>query len=532
MLKHLHIQNYALISHLDIEFEDGFSVITGETGAGKSIILGALGLLLGGRADTKSISEGEKQCVIEAEFVLNTTTQTVYLIRREINNSGRSRIFVNDELTTQTELKQLSTQLLDIHSQHANLLLADSLFQLSVVDTIAQNDKQLEDYKKAYTAYLDTKTKLSEIEELARKSKKDKDYLLFQYQQLQDAQLQADELETLETEEFQLSHAEEIQNAISVALNNLDSDQNCVLSLLRSSKVEIASCQLQERLDSAMIEIKDIAAELNHLQNQIEINPARLQFVEQRLDTINNLLHKHDCQDISQLIDLRDQLSAQLQHIDSFDDEIALLKRQLQEQTAFLESAATSLTASRQAITKNTEQKLCNSLATLGIAHAKIEIQILPAPAYSEQGKDQVQIMFAANKNQTVRAISDVASGGEISRVMLCIKALIADCQNLPTIIFDEIDTGVSGQVANNMGVLLQKMAAKRQVIVITHLPQIASKASIHFKVYKADTELRTETHLRQLSQDERVAELASLLYGNAPTESALQNAREMLNLL
>lgn len=528
MLRHLHIQNYALISHLDIDFESGFSVMTGETGAGKSIILGALNLVMGGRADTKTITEGEDKCVIEADFGDSTSST---LVRRELNTNGRSRTFVNDELVTQSELKTLAAQLIDIHSQHESLLLGNNDFQLSIVDSIANNSELRNLYTKQYNVWLAAKDHLLQYEEMARKTKADADYIQFQFRQLNEAHLQQGELADLEQEQYNLAHAEDIRMALQEASNNLDGDECNALSLLQAIHLENADSELAERLRSVEIELRDIAHDIERKAEHIEANPMRLQEVEERIALLHSLLKKHNVQTEEDLIALRDQLDEQCNKIDSFDEEIAQLKQQLKIEEEHLLQAANTLTQSRVAVRETIANSLIANLKKLGVIHAQIEVQVSPLSEFTPTGLDDVQFLFAANLNQHVRRVCEVASGGELSRLMLCIKSLVASTKGLPTIIFDEIDTGVSGEIAAQMGRIMQEMAHSRQIITITHLPQIAALGNCQFKVYKTDTATRTETHIRRLSTNERIDEIATMLSGKEPTKAALENAKQLLNL-
>ena len=523
MLKHLHIQNYALISHLDIDFKDGFSVMTGETGAGKSIILGALALVLGARADSKAITDGEDKCIIEAEFDEG-------IIRRELYANGKSRSFVDDSVVTLQELKALATRLIDIHSQHANLLIENADFQLEVVDAVAQNDAILADYIASYERYTAALDALHRLQALAKKSQADADYIQYRYQLLDEAGLEAGELEALEAEQYQLSHAEEIRAALQTAVEALNGEQGSAIDALRACRLEEAASELQERIDSARIELQDIAEEAEHKLNHVEMDPQRLAWVEERMDTLNGLLHKFSAESIDELIRMRDELAEQVNRLDSFDFDIAQAQNTVEAEKKALTAQAATLTKSRKAVLPHICETLMNGLKRLGVAHANVQIQISATEDFTPRGCDEVQILFAANLNQSLRAVSEVASGGEISRLMLCVKALIANTKGLPTIIFDEIDTGVSGDIATQMATIMREMATHRQIIAITHLPQIAALGEQHYKVYKADTATRTETHISRLNNDERITEIASMLSGNNATQAALDTAKELLN--
>ena len=504
MLTHLHIRNYALISHLDIDFHEGFSVMTGETGAGKSIILGALNLVMGARADIKSITEGEERCVIEATFGEDL------IIRRELSANGRSRSFVNDEIVTQTELKALARQLIDIHSQHESLMIGDDLFQIQVVDAIAGNTAEREAYSQAYISYQEAIATLREAQALAKKAQADADYLQWQYTQLLEAQLVAGEIEELEEEEYRLSHAEEIQTALAQALQQLDSD-NGALSLIHSTRLSDADSALAERIDSVEIELKDIVSDIQRLYDRTERDPMRLEQVQERISMLQTLMKKHHVQTVDELITLRDELATQVQRIENIDEDLAHLQAEVDTAHSALSIAAEALTASRLEPCHLIASRLVEDMVRLGVPHAKVAVDIQPTNDFSETGKDNVQFLFAANLNQSLRRVAEVASGGEISRLMLCIKALIASSNGLPTIIFDEIDTGVSGAIASQMGEIMRQMAQSRQIITITHLPQVAARCEQHYLVYKEDTDIRTETHIRQLSDQEHDMEIEKM---------------------
>ena len=529
MLTHLHIRNYALISHLDIDFREGFSVMTGETGAGKSIILGALNLVMGARADIKSITEGEDKCVIEAVFApvaredgsnaaysledapseLQSRGKEI-IIRRELSASGRSRSFVNDEIVTQAELKTLARELIDIHSQHESLMIGDDLFQIQVVDAIAGNIAERTAYHEAYTAYQEAKTALSKAEAMAKKVQADADYQQWQYNQLSEAQLVAGEMEELEEEEYRLSHAEEIQSSLAQAIEKLDSD-NGALCLIHSTRLADADSALADRLDSVEIELKDIISDIQRLYDRTERDPMRLAQVQERISMLQTLMKKHHVLTVEELIALRDELGEQLERIENIDEELERLRREGDEAKRLLGEVAAQLTQSRQGVCDKIALNLVNAMVKLGVPHANVAVDIQSTEDFTETGKDNVQFMFAANLNQSLRRVAEVASGGEISRLMLCIKALIASTNGLPTIIFDEIDTGVSGAIASQMGEIMRQIAASRQVISITHLPQVATKGEHHYLVYKEDTAVRTETHIRELTTPEHDAEIEKM---------------------
>ncbi len=553
MLQHLYIRNYALIRELDIQFAEGFSVITGETGAGKSIILGALGLLMGERADSKAIRDGEQKCVLEASFKsqkLEAKSQDSLqvwfeandldyaeecVIRREINVSGKSRAFINDTPVNLGLLKELGNQLIDIHSQHENLLLQDDTFQLSLVDAMAGNTALQEDYQAAYTAHKATAKQLRNLIEEATKHQQDADYIAFQLKQLQEAKLQAGEETDLEKEHERLTHAEEIKTQLSLAAGYLAEEDKAItavreaLTALHKVEAFLPDTEVVERLQSTYIELKDIAESVEDWQEKTEYDPARLQLVEERLDLINTLLQKHHLQTTQDLLALQNDLQQQMTRIENFDEEIATLQKQEKAQAQARNQQAASLSASRKSVLPTIEQHLENELTQLGIPNAKITLQQQTLADYTATGNDDIQLLFSANKNSQLRNVAEVASGGEISRLMLCIKAMLAQKKALPTLIFDEIDTGVSGEIAARMGHIMQAMGQQMQIISITHLPQIAALGQTHYKVYKQDTEERTETHIAQLTHEERILQLAQMLSGSSVSEAAIQNAKELL---
>lgn len=505
MLRHLHIRNYALIRSLDIDFNEGFSVLTGETGAGKSIILGALNLVMGARADLTAITEGESLCVIEAEFdSVSPVDKGDIVIRRELHASGRSRSFVNDEVISQADLRALAARLIDIHSQHANLLLADDSFRLTVVDSIAQNSPLREAYTTAYEAHVEAARALSNLREMAARSRKDADYVQFQFHQLDEANLVEGEMSELEQEQHMLANATEILQRLGEAHHVLDNDEGGIVSALRSCRLADVDSSLQQRIDSTIIELRDILESIDHLYDSVEVNPTRLAEVEDRLDTLYTLCRKFNVQTVDELIALRDQLGQQMEAIDSFDDRIAALEKEEKAAYQTMVKAAEALTESRLAVRQSISLRLIESCRTLGIAHANLDIAVTPLASYTPSGHDDVQILFAANLGQSLHPISNIASGGELSRVMLSVKALIASTNGLPTILFDEIDTGVSGEIATRMGAIMKQMGTSRQIIAISHLAQVAVQAEQQYLVYKQDENDHTETHIRLLSPAER----------------------------
>ncbi len=552
MLKSLFIQNFVLIDNLDIHFDQGFSVITGETGAGKSIILGALSLVLGQRADGKSIKQGADKCVIEAVFdVSKYQLESFFLdndleydsesciLRRELYASGKSRAFVNDSPVSLAILKELGTKLIDIHSQHQNLLLGDNRFQLRVVDVMAENEILLILYKKEYTRYQGLRKELSNLKERAAQSKQEEDYIRFQLDQLEEANLQPDEQDELEQEQETLSHAEEIKSSLYRVSSCLDGEEQGVVSLLKESLSSMDALEryfprakeIAERLRSAYIDLNDLASEMEGLIEDVEFNPDRLTWVNERLDTLYALQQKHRVSSVEELIVLRDQFRAQLADIDSFDEQIAALEKQVQNSYKELLQQASVLSEQRKIASVAFAQQLVEMVAPLGMPHTRFQVDVVPRKEPESDGMDEIRFMFSANKSMAIQPVAQTASGGEISRLMLCIKAMIAGFTALPTIIFDEVDTGVSGDIADKMGHIMQDLGSKMQVFAITHLPQIAAQGKAHYFVYKEDIQDRTVTRIRPLDKEERVCEVARMLSGSALTEASLANAKDLLGM-
>ena len=554
MLKHLYIKNFALIKELDIDFQSGFSVITGETGAGKSIMLGAINYLLGQRADSKSIMPGAEKCTIEATFGIegyqlrslfeeNDTDfdEQECIIRREFTTSGKSRAFVNDTPANLTFLKELGYQLIDIHSQHQNLLIAKEDFQLHILDVIAQNNKQLQDYRTCYASYKQTELELKHAKEILAQSKAEEDYLRFQLEQLEELNPKAGEDEELEEEQNELSHAEEIKSVLYKADSQFsnDSEQGGVIELLKHISQGIQSLtrvypaveEYAERIESALIELKDISAELSDLAERVEYNPKRLEEINNRLDQIYTLEKKHDVKSAAELEAFMLDVRQKLDIIGNGEDRINELEKEVQEKLTKTTTLAELLSKSRKAAAKEVEASISLMLTQLDIPNNQFEVRIEKNSQLTEDGSDQVTFFFSANKNVALRAISEVASGGEIARLMLALKAITSRKENLPTIIFDEIDTGVSGKVASSMANLMKEMTKdnQHQVITITHLPQIASCGTTHYWVFKEDTEEQTFSHIRELTQEERVTEIAHMLSGNEVSEAAILNAKQLL---
>lgn len=553
MLQSIHIQNYALIDQLDIDFTSGFSVITGETGAGKSIILGAIGLLLGQRADVKAIKNGSSKCVVEAKFRIASYDMEAFfeendieydpdecIIRRELSANGKSRAFINDTPASLSQMKILGERLIDVHSQHQNLLLNKEGFQLNILDILAQDDKQLADYHRVYTDYKQVNRELEEFIAQAEKSRQDEDYIRFQLEQLEEADLKEGEQTALEQEAETLSHAEDIKAGLYKAGQLIDSDEGGSLSLVKESiqtlqnvsRVYTPSQEWGERLNSCYIELKDIAREISGAQEEIEFNPSRLDFVNERLNQIYTLQQKHRADTVEALIELTAKYRNQLNTITSFDETIAKLNKRKDDLYAQVLAKAAMLTECRNRAARQIEEQMQSLLIPLGMPNVRFAVEMTSRREPDAKGMDSVTFLFSANKNGTLQNVASIASGGEIARVMLSLKAMIAGAVKLPTIIFDEIDTGVSGSIAEKMALIMQDMGQQnRQVISITHLPQIAARGIAHYKVYKEDTETGTNSHIRLLTQEERVREIANMLSGSTLTEAALNNARALLGL-
>ena len=552
MLKQLYIKNFTLIDELNIQMHPGFSVITGETGAGKSIILGAIGLLLGNRADSKSIKAGRDRCVIEAHFDLSKYDMQQFftdndidedlsdtIIRRELTAAGKSRAFINDTPVSLTKMRELGEQLVDIHSQHQNLLLQKEDFQLNVVDIIAQDEKQRKNYEAAYNQYKQANQKLNALKAEIEKNRENEDFLRFQFKELDEAQLQNGEQEELEQEYEMLSHSEDIKTALYQADNHLSGDDGNIIERLKQTSEQLANIkdvypevtELLERIDSCYIELKDIAQEVNGLTDHVEFDPARLETINERLDKLNSLQQKFHVRDLGELIETYHQLKEQLSHIDHSDEDVEALE---QEVTQLLENAqkqAKELTAIRTKAAKKVEEEMKQRLIPLGIPNVRFSISLTEKPL-SHDGGDKVSFLFSANKSTPLQPVTQVASGGEIARVMLSLKAMISGAVKLPTIIFDEIDTGVSGKIAEKMAQIMVEMGNhERQVLSITHLPQIAAMGSHHYKVSKEETDNGTISRMTELSQQERVQEIAQMLSGSDVSEAALANAKELLRI-
>ena len=550
MLRQLYIKNFTLIDVLDIELHPGFSVITGETGAGKSIILGAIGLLLGQRADSKAIKQGADKCIIEAHFDLSRyDLQPLFeqneieydasdtIIRRELTAAGKSRSFINDTPVPLSMLKELGERLVDVHSQHQNLLLNKQDFQLSVVDIIAQDQKELDAYRQAYADYQQKQQQLKELEENIERNRQNMDFLQFQYNELTDANLVEGEQEELEQQSETMSHAEDIKTALYEADNSLNGDEQGAVTQVRRamqslqgiSRVLPKATELAERLQSCHIELKDIAEEVGSSLEDCDFDPAELDSINNRLDRLYDLQKKYHVETVEELISQRDTLKQTLAGIENSDEALEELRQQVAAQEKACRQLADKLTRLRQKAAKEIEQQMKQRLVPLGMPNVRFQISITPT-ALSKSGQDSVAFLFSANTSTPLQPVAQVASGGEIARVMLSLKAMISGAVKLPTIIFDEIDTGVSGKIAEKMAEIMQEMGAtERQVISITHLPQIAARGSYHYRVSKEETKQGTTSHMTELTADERITEIAQMLSGSDVSDAAIANARQLL---
>lgn len=552
MLKQLYIKNFTLIDELDISFNPGFSVITGETGAGKSIILGAIGLLLGNRADTRQVKAGTERCIVEAHFDLHKyNLQTFFqehdldydeqdcIVRREVSSSGKSRAFINDSPVSLQQMKDLGERLVDIHSQHQNLLLRKEDFQLNVIDLMAGNEHERNDYATSYQSYTQARSQLQALKQQMQASHDNEDFLRFQQNELNDAQLTAGEQEELEEQSQLMSHVEEIKSALYESDNLLNADSTGIVNGLRSiinqlhsiENVFPAAEELASRTDECFIELKDISEEISNRLERVDFNPAELERINDRLDHLYSLQQKYHVSSVEELIDIKQNIDEQLSQIDNSDEQL----KELQDQLIALESAcqdkAKRLSATRQKAARKVEQAMKSRLVPLGIPNVRFEVSLSEKPL-SADGTDRVAFLFSANKSTALLPVSEVASGGEIARVMLSLKAMISGSVKLPTIIFDEIDTGVSGRVAEQMAAIMKEMGdADRQVISITHLPQIAAMGATHYRVSKEERKQGTTSSMVMLSQEERISEIAQMLSGSNISEAAISNAKALLQI-
>ncbi len=550
MLKHLYIKNFTLIDELDIEFRQGFSVITGETGAGKSIILGAIALLLGQRADSKAIKQGADKCVIEAHFDLTRYDMDAFfaendiendpddcIVRRELLASGKSRAFINDTPVQLSMLKELGERLVDVHSQHQNLLLNKQDFQLGVVDIFSDDEKELAQYQQSFRQYQQVKQSLEDLKESIERNRQNADFLRFQCDELTQANLVEGEQEELEQRSDTMSHSEDIKRALYEADNALGAEQTGVVSALRSTLYELrkigdvypVAAELVERVDSCYIELKDIAQEVSSHLERIDFDPMEMDAVTNRLDKLYDLEKKYHVETVEELIAKRAELSEQLDNIENSDEALSALQQQLQQLHKQACQEADALTRLRAKAAKRIESEMQQKLVPLGMPHVRFSVEISPEPL-GLSGQDKIAFMFSANTSTPLQPISQVASGGEIARVMLSLKAMISGAVKLPTIIFDEIDTGVSGKMAEKMAEMMQEMGDHgRQVISITHLPQIAALGTTHYKVEKQETAQGTVSSMKQLNETERIHEIAQMLSGSDVSEAAIANAKQLL---
>ena len=552
MLKQLYIKNFTLIYELDIQLFSGFSVITGETGAGKSIILGALSLLLGQRADSKSIKSGCDRCIIEAHFDLSRyQLESLFadndidydhedcIFRRELTSTGKSRSFINDTPVSLAVMKSIGQQLVDIHSQHQNLLLQEEDFQLNVVDIIAQDGKQLSDYQQAFKDYQTARKAVVRMQEELAKAAENEDFMRFQYNELQEANLEPGQQEELEQESETLSHVEDIKEALFNAEGILSGEEANLVESLREVSRTLSNikgvfadvAEVTERIDSCYIELKDIAAEVSQLSSHVDYDPKRLDFINDQLGIIYSLEKKHRVETVEELITLRNQLKEQLSHLDNSSEEMDILRQQEKASREKALKKASELNALRLKAAQKIEKEMKSRLVPLGIPNIRFVVDITQTEM-TEKGTDKVAFLFSANTSTAMQPVAQIASGGEIARVMLSLKAMISGTVKLPTIIFDEIDTGVSGRVAEMMAKIMQEMGqTDRQVISITHLPQIAALGRHHYKVYKEETKEGTKSRMSLLSDEERIQEIAQMLSGSDVTTAAINNAKELLKI-
>jgi DNA repair protein RecN (Recombination protein N) len=550
MLKELNVENYALIDKLNISFPEGMSIITGETGAGKSILLGALALVLGERADSKMLKDTTRNCVVEGVFHIEGYGLESFLaendidyepdliIRRTINPAGKSRSFVNDSPVNAAIIKDISHKLLDIHSQHQNLLLSSSKFQLSVVDAVTEFGGTKNEYLKYFNAYRSEEKKLDDLLARSAKAKADYDYIKFQFEQLQQANLKDGEQNDLEIEIQELSNIEELKSGYEKLTALLSNEEISVVNMLkeaenilnRLSKVHLSSNDLFIRLENTLVEVKDIAEEANRISDTLEINPERLATVENRLNTIYDLQQKHRVATVPELLEIQKKYGDSLTEIEDFDETISKTQKSVDFNLGKVKELAQQISGSRKKTVPLIEKHVSTMLKSLGMPNIVFKVELTYSEHFSSDGADNITFLFSANRDMPPREISKVASGGEMSRLMLSLKSLLVKGINLPTIIFDEIDAGVSGEVADKMGNIIKELSAKTQVINITHLPQIAAKGNTHYLVYKEDSETATHTKVRKLDNDARVIEIAKMLSGSKITDAAMEHAKDLIS--
>jgi DNA repair protein RecN (Recombination protein N) len=552
VLKSINIENYAIINSLQIDFDKGLSIITGETGAGKSILLGALSLALGQRAETNILKNPEKNCVIEVTFQLeekrfkpifensDAEFDIISVFRRIISGNGKSRAFINDIPVNVSQLKTIGEQLVDIHSQHQNLLLSNPAFQMDIVDTAAKNNEILQTYQSAFTAYKDAEKRLDELQSQAEQAKKEYDYLSFQNEQFLSAKLQADEQEDLENELNQITHAEEIKTVYTNVLSAFENGETSINTMIRESisamkRIEKLSKHAENfvaRMESCRIELRDIADEIDRQNENINFDSERQQFIENRLNIIYDLQQKHKVATILELLSIHNDIRQKLNVIENFDSSIEKLEKEKAKRFDIMKSCADNLSISRKKVISDIEKHVVQMLQSLGIPNAAFNVNLTESETFTAHGKDNVVFLFSANREISPQEISKVASGGEMSRLMLSLKSLVIENGMFPTIIFDEIDTGISGDVADKTGEIINNLAKNSQIINITHLPQIASKGNNHYFVYKEESATATTTSIRLLTHEERIVEIAKMLSGSNITKAAIDNAKELLKIV
>ena len=550
MLKSLYVKNYAIISEIEIKFRHGFTTITGETGAGKSILVGALSMILGNRADLSSLKKEDEKCVVEGTFNIKPYNlqalfeendleyEDITTIRRIINPSGKSRAFVNDLPVNLSFLRNLRAYLIDIHSQHSNMLLNDIAFQLKLIDSHAGNENLLDKYKQKYREYRHVEKQYNDLKTEAEQSQADEEYYRFQLNQIREAKLEENEQEQLEQELQTLNHSEEIKNNLGRIFYALNGSQENVLILLQDALQAAESLksyfnkasEIYERLHSSYIDLEDLTNEVEVLNNDVEYNPDRAQQINERLDNMYSLQQKHNVSSVKELMELAQEFEAKLNRIDAYDDELENLKNKIESLEKELDELASELIQSRENSIPEVEKEVEDILSRLGIPNARFKVVHNILDYFTEYGKDSIYFNFTANKNLELQPVAKVASGGELSRIMLAIKSLIARSQALPSIIFDEIDSGVSGDIATRMGEIMKEMSANLQVINITHLPQVAAKGDYHLSVYKDENTEETSTGIKHLTDKERIHEIAKMLSGENVTNAALDNAKVLLN--
>ena len=548
MIQTLYIRNYVLIDELEMQFSEGFTTITGETGAGKSILMGALSLILGHRVDTSVLKLKDSKCIVEGTFRTSEDLRSVFesndldfeglsIIRREISPAGKSRAFVNDTPVNLPVLKELGSRLVDIHSQHQNLQLSEHQYQLDVIDYLARSSKELSEYRVVYGAYRTVADELIRVRDEISRLKDDLDYMQFQFDELQSAKLKEGELETLESEFQRAEHAEEIGQALGQSAALLIQESSGILDQLGQALGQLRKIKdyftpaegLFERMESTHIELKDLSSELDMQAAKSDLDPGKFGQLQERIDLMFSLMQKHKMRNVGELIGLREELSEKIEAITFSDEKIGLLEEKRAGYLKSMERLSALLHRKRSAAGREMELKVVSQLKELGIANAKFHVEVARRTEYDQSGSDEIRFLFSANKQVEMEEVSRIASGGEISRLMLCIKALISDRQGMPTLIFDEIDTGVSGEIAEKVGAIMERLSGDRQVMSITHLPQVASMGKEHFSVYKEDTVDATYTRIRKLNKEERIVEIARMLSGESLTDAALSNARVLL---